>query len=312
MTRYFLNRLLQLVPVLLGVSIVVFLLVRFIPGNPAVAMLGARATPELIEQAQRDLHLDEYIWQQYWGYLADALRGDFGVSYFYQSSVSSLAVSRIPVTLLLILYASLIALVITFPVATIAAARRDRAADQIIRLTFTTALGIPSFWLGILLALYLGVRVPLFPIDGSGSGGIDTLYHLTLPALTIAISMMPLHVRALRSSLIEVLGSDYVTTARANGLRSRFIVVSYVWKNSVLPMITVFSVNLGWLIGGTVVVEQVFGIPGLGSLLVNSIVTRDYAVIQLTTLILALFIIAANLLTDLAYVILDPRVELHW
>jgi peptide/nickel transport system permease protein len=301
----------QIVPVLFGVSIVVFLLVRLIPGDPITAMLASRATPHLVQQAREQLHLNEPMWQQYWDYLRSAVRGNFGVSFFYQESVWPLTVPRIPVTVELLAFASVLSLLITFPVATLAAAKRGGWIDQVIRLTFTTALGIPSFWLGLILALYLGVRVKLFPIVGSGSGGFDTLYHLTLPALTIALSMAPLQIRALRSSLIEVMTADYVTTARACGLRRRFVVWSYLWRNSILPLITVFGVNLGWLIGGTVIVEQVFAIPGLGSLLINSIATRDYAIIQLVTTVLALLIIVANLVIDLAYALFDPRVTLQ-
>jgi peptide/nickel transport system permease protein len=310
MLRYVVGRLLQIVPVLIGVSFVVFLLVRLIPGDPATAVLGSRATPELIKQARSQLNLDEPFWKQYIDYLAGAVHGNFGVSYFYESSVWSITMPRVPVTLELIGYSSVLALLITFPVATLAALNRGRVLDQIIRVTFTAALGIPSFWLGLLLALYLGVRVKAFPIAGSGTGGLDTLYHLTLPALTIALSMSPLLVRALRSSLLEVMGSDFLTTGRASGLRGRFLLTSYMLRNSILPLITVFSINLGWLIGGTVIVEQIFSIPGIGSLLINSITTRDYSIIQLVTLLLALFVIVANLLTDLAYVFFDPRVEL--
>jgi len=311
MTRYVLGRLLQIIPVLFGVSVIVFLLIRLIPGDPATAALGSRATPQLIAEARRQLHLNEPFWKQYLDFIGGALHGDFGVSYFYESSVWSITVPRIPVTLELIGYACVLALLITFPVSIIAALRRGRVIDQVIRVVFTTALGIPAFWLGLLLALYLGVRVKLFPIAGSGSGGIDTIYHLTLPALTIAISMSPLLVRALRSSLIEVMGSDFLMTGRASGLRGRFLVPSYMLRNSVLPLITVFSINLGFLIGGTVIVEQIFGIPGLGSLLISSISTRDYSIIQLVTLVLALFVVVANLLTDLAYVVFDPRVDLQ-
>lgn len=311
MTRYVLGRLLQIVPVLFGVSVIVFLLIRLIPGDPATAVLGSRATPQLIAQARAQLHLNEPFWKQYIDFVGGALHGDFGVSYFYESSVWSITVPRIPVTLELIGYSCVLALLITVPVSIVAALRRGRIEDQVIRVAFTTALGVPTFWLGLLLALYLGVRVKLFPIAGSGSGGIDTIYHLTLPALTIAISMSPLLVRALRSSLIEVLGSDFLMTGRATGLRGRFLVPSYMLRNSVLPLITVFSINLGYLIGGTVIVEQIYGIPGLGSLLISSISTRDYSIIQLVTLVLALFVVVANLLTDLAYVVFDPRVELQ-
>jgi peptide/nickel transport system permease protein len=311
MKRYVIGRLLQTIPVLIGVSIIVFLLVRLIPGDPATAVLGSRATPELIKQARSQLHLDEPLWRQYLDYLGGALHGNFGVSYFYEASVWSITIPRVPITLELIAYSAILALLITFPVATLAAAKRGRATDQAIRMTFTAALGIPSFWLALLLAQYFGVRVRLFPVSGQGSGGIDTVYHLTLPALTIAISMTPLMVRALRSSLIEVMGAEFVTTGKASGLKRRFLLPSYLLRNSLLPLITVFSINLGFLIGGTVVVESVFGIPGLGSLLINSISTRDYSIIQLVTLILALFVILANLLTDLAYAFFDPRVDLR-
>jgi peptide/nickel transport system permease protein len=311
MIRYVIGRVLQIVPVLLGVSVIVFLLIRLIPGDPATAVLGSRATPELIREERAQLHLNEPFWRQYFDFLAGAVHGNFGVSYFYEASVWSITVPRIPITLELIGYSCVLALLITFPVSILAASSRGRLADHLVRLTFTTALGIPSFWLGLLLALYLGVRVKLFPIAGTGSGGFDTLYHLTLPALTIALSMAPLLVRALRSSLIEVAGSDFLTTGRAAGLRGRFLVKSYLLRNSILPLITVFSINLGFLLGSTVIVEQIFSINGLGSLLINSISTRDYSIIQLVTLILALFVIVANLLTDLAYVFFDPRVDLQ-
>jgi peptide/nickel transport system permease protein len=300
----------QILPVLIGVSMIVFLLVRLIPGDPAVSMLGGRATPQMLEAAREQLHLNEPIWKQYYDYMHGWVHGEFGVSFFYGSSVWSLTIPRVPATVELIGYAALLALAITFPLASIAALYRGRFPDQVIRLFFTTTLGIPSFWLGLLLALYLGVRAKIFPIAGTGSGFVGTIYHLTLPALTIALSMSPLLVRALRSSLIEVLTSDYITTARAAGLRSRYMLGSYMLRNSVIPLITVLSINLGFLIGGTVIVEEVFAIPGLGSLLIGSIATRDYAIIQLITLILALFVLLTNLLTDVAYVIFDPRIDL--
>src|SRR5439155_14397201 len=216
----------------------------------------------------------------YYDYVSGWVHGQFGVSSFYGSSVWSLTVPRILPTLELIGYAALLALLLTFPLATVAAVYRGRLVDQLVRLFFTTTLGIPSFWLGLLLALYLGVRAKLFPIAGAGSGFVGTIYHLTLPALTIALSISPLLVRALRSSLIEVIGSDYLTTARAAGLRARHLVWSYMLRNSVLPLITVLSIHLGLLIGGTVIVEQIFAIPGLGSLLIGAISTRDYAIMQ--------------------------------
>lgn len=310
MIRYLLGRVLQILPVLFGVSVVVFLLVRLIPGDPAIAILGSRATPELVARVHDQLGLGLPIWQQYLTYLGGALRGSFGISFFYQTDVASLAFARVPLTLLVIGYATALSVVIAVPLATIAAVRNGGMVDQAVRLLFTATLGLPSFWLGIIFSLVLGVQFKLFPVTGAGSGGLDTIWHLTLPALTIALSIAPILVRALRSSLIEVLGADFVTTGRAAGLGGRTLLLSYVLRNSLLPLITVLSVNVGWLIGGTVIVEQVFGLPGLGSLLITSITTRDYAIIQLVTLVLALVVIVVNLLTDLAYVTLDPRVSL--
>jgi peptide/nickel transport system permease protein len=309
--RYVAGRLLQLIPVLIGVSVVVFLLVRLIPGDPAIAILGSRATPELVARVRGELGLNLPMWQQYLNYVGSALRGDFGVSFFYQTDVTPITIQRIPLTLALIAYAAAVALAIAFPFATIAAIRRGRLTDQLIRLFFTTTLGIPSFWLAIILALVLGVRLKLFPIAGAGTGGLDTLWHLTLPALSIALAMAPIFVRSLRSSLIEVLRADFVVTGRAAGLPARTLIGSYVLRNGLLPLITIVSVNVGWLIGGTVIVEQIFGLPGLGSLLINSITTRDYSIIQLVTLVLAGVVISVNLITDLLYAGLDPRVSLR-
>ncbi|HZS86242.1 MAG TPA: ABC transporter permease [Chloroflexota bacterium] len=309
--RYLGRRLLQIVPVLVGISLVVFLLVRLIPGDPARAMLGTRATPELIARLHSQFGLDKPIWVQYLDFLGSVLHGDFGISFFYQTSIGGLVLARIPLTVALLAYAALMSIILALPLALLAAFRRGGVLDQGIRLLFTGSLGLPAFWLGLLLALILGVNLGLFPVSGAGSGVLDGLWHLTLPAFTIALSITPIIGRSLRSSLIDVLRSDFVTTGRAAGLSRRTITLTYVLRNSLVPAVTVLSVNVGWLIGGTVIVEQVFALPGLGSLLVTSITTRDYTIIQAVTLILALFVVLVNLATDLVYVALDPRVVLR-
>jgi peptide/nickel transport system permease protein len=309
MIRYIAGRLLLILPVLFGVSIVVFMLIRLIPGNPAIAILGEHATPELIARVQNQLGLNLPIWRQYLHFLGNASRGDFGLSFFYRENVSTLTMERIPVTLTLICYAALIGLAISVPFATLAAVRRETTVDHAIRLVFTGTIGIPSFWLGIVLALLLSVKIRLFPLGGIGAGGLDAVWHLTLPALTIALHISPILVRALRSSLIEVMDSDYVTTGRAMGLRQVTLLVSYLLRNGLTPFISVLGLNIGWLIGGTIIIEQVFGIPGVGSLLITSILTRDYSIVQFVTLVLAFLVILVNLLTDLAYAVLDPRVS---
>jgi peptide/nickel transport system permease protein len=309
MIRYIAGRLLLILPVLFGVSIVVFMLIRLIPGDPAIAILGEHATPELVARVKNQLGLNLPIWTQYLRFLGRAWHGDFGLSFFYQENVSVLTLERIPVTLTLIGYAALLGLTISIPFATLAAVRRETTVDHVIRLVFTATIGIPSFWLGIVLALLLSVKVRLFVLGGGGSGGLDTMWHLTLPALTIALHISPILVRALRSSLIEVMDSDYVTTGLAMGLRPLTLLVSYLLRNGLTPFISVLGLNVGWLIGGTIIIEQVFGIPGVGSLLITSILTRDYSIVQFVALVLAFLVILVNLLTDLTYAVLDPRVS---
>ena len=309
MIRYAAGRVLAIVPVLFGVSIIVFLLIRLIPGNPAISILGERATPELVERVRNQLGLDLPIWRQYFHFLGNLSRGDFGASYFYKQEVSTLTLERIPITLTLIAYATVIGLVIAVPFATWAATRREGPVDHAIRLVFTGIVGIPTFWMGIILALLLSVRVRLLPLGGVGVNRLDTLWHLTLPALTIALHISPILVRCLRSSLIEVMSSDYVTTGVAMGLRPITRLVSYLLRNGLTPFISTLGLNVGWLIGGTIIIEQVFGVPGVGSLLITSILTRDYSIIQFVALVLAVLVILVNLLTDLTYALLDPRVS---
>jgi len=309
MIRYAAGRVLAMVPVLFGVSIVVFLLIRLIPGNPAISILGERATPELVERVKNQLGLDLPIWRQYLHFLGNASRLDFGPSYFYKQEVSTLTLERIPVTLTLVAYAMVIGLVIAVPFATWAAIRREGLVDHAIRLVFTGMIGIPTFWMGIILALLLSVRWKLLPLGGVGANRLDTLWHLTLPALTIALHISPTLMRALRSSLIEVMSSDYVTTGVAMGLRPITRLFSYLLRNGLTPFISTLGLNIGWLIGGTIIIEQVFGVPGVGSLLITSILTRDYSIIQFVALVLALLVILVNLLTDLTYALLDPRVS---
>lgn len=311
MIRYLIGRVLQIVPVLFGVSVVVFLLVRLIPGDPAIAVLGSRATPQLVARVRDQLGLDLPIWLQYANFLRHALTGDFGISFFYQKDVWEVTAARLPVTLLLMAYSTILSIVIAVPFAYLSATTRGRLPDHAVRIAFTIALGMPVFWSGIMLAFFLGVRMKLLPISGAGQGGLDTLRHLTLPALTIAIALSPILVRTLRSSLVEVLRSDFVTTGRAMGLRPRFLTLDYVLRNSLRPVITVVTINVGYLIGGTVIVEQIFSLAGVGSLLIGSIATRDYAVIQLATMIFALLVVTVNLAADILYMMIDPRVAIH-
>jgi peptide/nickel transport system permease protein len=198
----------------------------------------------------------------------------------------------------------------TVPLAMLAAIRRNGVFDQVVRVVFVMAMSMPAFWLGVLLVLLLAIHVPLFPVSGYGEGFWDRLHHLALPAFIIALGTSALTIRSLRSSIIAVLGADYVDTARAKGLRERQVLWRHVFRNSLTSTISVLAVHTSWVIGGTVVIETVFGIPGLGSLLVSSISARDYPMVQALTVVFATLVVIINLLTDLAYALVDPRVAL--
>jgi len=307
---FLLGRLLQLVPVLIGITAVAFLLLRVMPGDPATLMLGARGNAEDIAALTRQLGLDRPLWQQYVGFLGDIVTGSFGLSIASRRAVGLEMVERLWPTLALVGLSTVIAVVLTVPLALLSAVRRGGWADQAIKLVFIAAMSMPAFWLGLLLVLLLSIAVPIFPVSGYGDGLLGHLHHLALPALVIGLGTAALTIRALRSSIIGVLGADYIDTARAKGLPERSVLWRHVLRNSLMSTISILAVHTSWVIGGTVVVETVFGIPGLGHLLVSSIAARDYPVVQGLTVTFALLVVAINLLADLAYVAVDPRLTL--
>ena len=307
---YTLRRLAQMVPVVLGVTILVFFLVHLIPGDPALTILGVRATPALIAEFHRNWGLDESLPQQYWLFMKHLLGGDLGTSFFYRTSVSSLVSDRTPVTVFLLVYATLISLVIAVPLALLAVTRKDGLRDQVVRAIPVVGLGMPPFWVGIMLILLLAADVfHLFPVGGYGHGVLAHLESLFLPALTIAIGIAPIMIRSLRASLLAVLESDFVTTARSKGLPARRVLVHHALRNAVMSMLTVLTVNLGFLVGGTVVIEKIFALPGLGALMFDGISNRDFAVVQGVTLVFAIIVVLVNLASDIVYSLLDPRVR---
>jgi peptide/nickel transport system permease protein len=311
--RYAGRRLLQTLPVLFGITLIVFFMLRLIPGDPAAQMLGSRAssmTQENLDRVRQQLGLDQPLPVQYVSFLGGIVRGDLGESFFFKEPVLPLVLDRVPTTLSLVLYAAFLALLITFPAALIAALNKDRLGDHVVRALFLLTLGMPSFWLALMLMLAFSIRFKIFPIAGTGEGFGGTLRALFLPALTIAVAMAPMLIRSLRGSLIEVLESPHVDFARAKGLPYHVVMLRHVLRNSMISTMTVLGVNMGWLIGGTVVVETVFAVPGLGGLMINAIFARDYPLVQAITLIFAVLVVAINLLTDFGYALLDPRVTL--
>ena len=304
------RRLAQMAPVLVGVTLVAFALLQLIPGDPAVSILGIHATEESVAALRHQLGLDQPLWRQYLGYLHDVVTLNLGTSIKFKTSVESLLADRLPVSLWLALYAAVLTALIALPLGILSAIWKDSVFDQLVRVLMMVTMVMPAFWLGILLLLVFSVRLGLFPVSGAGEGPVDTLHHLFLPALTIATGIAPVIVRARRASMLEAMGSDYVRTARAKGLGDRGVVTGHVLRNALIAPLTLFGLSVGYLMGGTVIVENVFGLPGAGKLLIDSIGARDYPVVQSTTLVFAALVILVNLATDLVYTFLDPRVSL--
>lgn len=307
--RFVLYRPLQLIPVLIGISLVSFVLVHAIPGDPARLLLGAKATPEAIAAIHAKYGLDEPVAVQYFYFVKNLLQGEFGYSIIYKMPALAVVVERVAPTLSLLLGAVLIAVVLALALGSLAAARQGRLADQAIRLFSTVGLGLPAFWLGIVLIMLFSVRLGWFPVSGYGENVLDRLHHLFVPSFTLALAMAPILTRNLRASLIAESNADYVNAARAKGVPPGAIFRRHILRNSLIPTVNLLGVNVGWLIGGTVVVETVFSVPGLGSLMVGSIFARDYLVVQAVTLVLALGVVLTNFLVDIATVALDPRIE---
>ena len=303
------RRLLQLVPVAVGVTIIAFFMIHLIPGDPARTILGIHATPQRIALLHQQWGLDRSLASQYWLFLDRLLHANLGTSLIYNTGASTLIWQRLPVTLWLIIYATVLAVVISVPLAMIAATRKDAVRDQLVRAVPLLGLGMPPFWVGFLLIFGFGIKLRIFPVGGYGAGIGGHLRSMFLPSLTVAIALAPVVIRSLRASMLNVLGADFITTARSKGVPGRRLFLRHVLRNAVIPAITVLGINIGYLIGGTVVVESVFALPGIGQLMINSIFQRDFPVVQGVTLVFAVLVVLVNLLADMAYAALDPRVS---
>ena len=298
----------MMVFVLFGVTIVIFGMVRVLPGDPAFLILGDRATEETAAALRVQLGLTEPLLTQYWDFMSGIPQGKFGMSLLYRQPVGDLVLRHVPVSIYLAMYTMVLAAIITLTFGITAALKKGRFADHTIRVVFLLFLTTPSFWLGILLILLFSLRLHLFPVAGYGETFIDHLRYLFLPALTLALGLSAVLIRNLRGQIILVQRSDYVRTARAKGLFEGQVLQRHVLRNTLMPVITIFGLQFGYLVGGTVVVETVFAIPGMGQLLIQSITAHDYPVVQAITLISAFLVIIVNLVVDISYSFLDPRV----
>jgi peptide/nickel transport system permease protein len=301
--------LLAVVPVTIGVVLCVFFLLRLVPGDPATMILGERATTASIEALRHRLGLDLPLGQQLSDWLVGVFtRGDIGTSLVTSQPVLGLVASRAGLTALLVALSVLFTVVIAVPLAVLAARHKDGPVDHLVRVLPTVGMAMPAFWVGLLLILVFGVQLRWLPVGGVGTGPGEPLRSLVLPALTVALGMSPPLVRALREQLVEVLDADFVVTLRAARL-PEWRVQAHVLRNAAVPTVSLLGLNVAYLIGGTLVIEKVFAINGLGALLFSSISTRDFPVVQGIALVLALAVVLVSLLTDTLVALLDPRIR---
>jgi peptide/nickel transport system permease protein len=312
MGRYILQRLVGMLVVMFTVVTIVFIIVRIAPGDPAAVMLGPDATQQDISQLRTRLGLDRPLIVQYAFFLGQLIRGDLGESIFLNRPVLSALADRAEPTFFLTLFAIAIASMIAIPIGILSAYRRGSLFDQATTTVAMLAASIPSFWLGLLLIQYLAVRFGLFPVSGYGGPGASLatrLYHLVLPAFALGIVSSALILRFTRASMLDVLNDDYVRTARSKGMGEFRVVMKHAFKNALIPVLTVVGITAALLVSGAVVTETVFGLPGIGSLVVSAVLRRDYPVIQGALLIIAALYVLINFLIDMLYLLIDPRVK---
>lgn len=306
------KRLISLVPVLLAISFLTFLLMAIIPGDPAVVMLGADAPPDALERLRRQLGLDRPFLERFAWWLSGAIRGDLGISLYQRRPVVDMIFERLSVTLTICVLASLISIILGVAAGIVSALRRNRPADHVLRVLSLVGLSMPEFWLGLLLILAFSVTWQIFPMTGFvplSEDPLRSLQFFVLPSLALGLTLAGFLTRLTRASMLDVLGQDYVRTARSKGLRERVVVIRHALATAMLPLVTVIGLNFGRLLGGAVVIETVFNLPGVGRLIVLAITQRDFPVVQAAVLYIAVLYTFINLLTDLSYVVLDPRLR---
>ena len=304
MTRYLARRLLLTIPVLIGVATLVFALIHLVPGDPAQTMLGESASPEEVARLRTTLGLDKPLLVQYRGFLGGVVRGDLGTSFRYGTPVTREIRQRVPDTALLAVCAMAIALAFALPLGIIAALYRGRFPDHAAMTVALAGISMPNFWLGPLLAILFAVYLGWLPVSGSG-----TAAHLVLPAVTLGVALAAILARMTRASLLEELRELYVLAARARGLSRVRAVLRHAFRNSLIPIVTIIGLQFGAVLTGTIITETIFAWPGVGRLLIQAINNRDYPLVQGCILFIAVTYVAMNLVTDLTYGLLDPRIR---
>jgi peptide/nickel transport system permease protein len=333
-TGYVIRRVIGLIPVLLGISIIVFLLLRLTPGDPATVMLGERATPQKVAELRAELGLDRPLWEQYAGFMLRLSHGDLGKSILSGDSVSSELASRFPATAELVVFAMFWGLLVGIPAGIVSALKRNSLFDVISMVISLLGVSMPIFWLGLMLIYLFAVDLRWLPPSGQinlelpfhritnfylvdavltdnwpAVGSI--LQHLLLPSLVLSTVTMPILARLTRSAMLDVLNQDYVRTARAKGLRNRVVILRHALRNALPPIVTVIGLQIGSLLGGAILTETIFAWPGMGLWMYQAILNRDYPIVQAGVLVAAFIFVLMNLLVDISYTIMDPRIQVQ-
>jgi peptide/nickel transport system permease protein len=309
---YAARRLLLAVPLLLGMSVLVFGLMRIIPGDPAVTVLGYKATPDAVRALRAAFHLDEPLLQQYLRWLGGIVHGDFGIDFRQNEPIGRMILDRLPVTVELTLLAALCAALLGVPVGLLAGARRRGVADRVSLALGLLGISIPDFWLGIMLILTFSLAAGLLPSSGFvpfGEDALLNLQYLALPALTLSLSRAAALSRLTRAAVMDVVHRPFVQFARAKGLGEKAILVRHVLPNAAIPIVTVIGLQVGYMLGGAIVVETIFALPGLGRMTLDAVLERNYPVVQSGLLVVGAMFMLVNLVTDMLYGLLDPRLR---
>ncbi|MCM3704305.1 MULTISPECIES: nickel ABC transporter permease [Cytobacillus] len=303
---FLMRRLIQIIPVLLGVTLMVFLIMQMVPGDPAVLVAGEGATDEQVEAIRHDLGLDQPLALQYFSYVGDVVKGDFGESIRTSRPVLDEILVRLPITLELAFWSIVITVVLGVLIGIIAATKQNSFTDVALMMVALLGVSLPNFWLGLMLIIYFSVELQWFPVAGWG-----TFSHIILPAITLGTGGAAIVARMTRASMLEVIRQDYIRTAKAKGVRQRLIIYKHALKNALIPVITVVGLQFGALLGGTVLTESVFAINGVGRLIIDAIRMRDLPLVQGSILFVSVLFVIVNLLVDLSYRFLNKRVELN-
>jgi peptide/nickel transport system permease protein len=306
------RRILLAIPMLIGMSVIVFLIVHLVPGDPATAVLGLNATPELVAKLRTDLGLDEPLIAQYVTWFGNVLTGDFGQDYSSGAEISDLLAQRLPVTIELAVVAIAIAVTIGIPLGVAAAVWRGRAPDAAAQGVSMVGISVPDFWVGIMLILVFALGAGVLPSSGwvpLSEDPVENLRHVALPALALGLGFAAVLIRVTRAAMLDVLSQDYIRFCRAKGLSESKVILKHALRNAAIPITTVVGMQAGYLLGGAIVIEQVFSLPGVGRLVLDGVLQRNYPVVQGAVLVVGVMFIAVNLAADVLYAVLNPRLR---